>query len=150
MILKYKQLSAVAVGATLMMASSCTYDPYETDIEPVRETMTLVCETPEVEIDEDHLTSPALTFTWTGARPLTDEYMSMYKAELDVLGNSFGSRTVITSGVGFDYKYDEEKGIYCIIVFVSNYHTIKYSWLRNANLIIYNFKIHIANCIACF
>lgn len=112
MILKYKQLSAVAVGATLMMASSCTYDPYETDIEPVRETMTLVCETPEVEIDEDHLTSPALTFTWTGARPLTDEYMSMYKAELDVLGNSFGSRTVITSGVGFDYKYDEEKGIY--------------------------------------
>lgn len=94
------------------MACSCTYSPYDTDIAPVNETMTLVCETPEVEIDEANLTSEALTFTWTGARPMSDDYMSVYKAELDVLGNSFGSRTVITSGVGFDYHFDEESGIY--------------------------------------
>ena len=34
------------------------------------------------------------------------------KAELDVLGNSFGSKTVITSGVGFDYTYDNATGLY--------------------------------------
>ncbi len=107
----YKIQPAIA-GAALLMATSCTYDPYDTDIDPVKETMTLQCETPEVEIDEDNLTSPALVFTWTGARPMSDDYMSMYKAELDVLGNSFGSKTVITSGVGFDYRYDEEAGIY--------------------------------------
>ncbi len=106
------KLHTVAVAGAALVFASCTYDPYDTDIEPVPETMTLVCETPEIEIDADNLTAPALTFTWTGARPLSDEYMSMYKAELDVLGNSFGSRTVITSGVGFDYRYNEETGIY--------------------------------------
>jgi len=99
-------------GAAVLSAASCSYDPYDTDIEPVRETMTLKCETPTVEIDENNLTAPALIFTWTGARPLPDDYMSVYKAELDVLGNSFGSKTVITSGVGFDYRYDEESGVY--------------------------------------
>lgn len=109
--LKYKFQPAV-VGAALLLATSCTYDPYDTDFDPVRETMTLQCETPEVQIDENNLTADALIFTWTGARPMSDDYMSMYKAELDVLGNSFGSKTVITSGVGFDYRYDEEAGIY--------------------------------------
>lgn len=107
----YKLQPAVAAIA-LLVATSCTYDPYDTDFEPVKETMTLVCETPQVQIDENDLTSTALVFTWTGARPLSDDYMSSYKAELDVLGNSFGSKTVITSGVGFDYRYDEEAGIY--------------------------------------
>ena len=109
--LKYKFQPAV-VGAALLLATSCTYDPYDTDIDPVIETLTLKCETPRVQIDENNLTAGALTFTWTGARPMSDEYMSMYKAELDVLGNSFGSKTVITSGVGFDYYFDEEAGIY--------------------------------------
>ena len=100
------------VGVAAIAAVSCTYDPYDTDIAPVEETMTLKCETPEVQIDDQNLTSDALVFTWTGARPMSDEYMSLYKAELDVLGNSFGSKTVISSGVGFDYHFDEETGIY--------------------------------------
>lgn len=105
-------IKAAVIGAVVLSATSCSYDPYDTDIDPVKETMELKCETPLVEIDENNLTAPALTFTWTGARPLPDDYMSIYKAELDVLGNSFGSKTVITSGVGFDYVYNEETGVY--------------------------------------
>ncbi len=105
-------IKAAIVGVAALSVASCTYDPYDTDIAPVVETMTLTCDNPLVEIDENHLTSPALTFTWTGARPMSDDYMSTYKAELDVLGNSFGSKTVITSGVGFDYQYDDATGTY--------------------------------------
>lgn len=105
-------MQPVCAVLTLLALTACTYNPYETDIDPVKETMVLVCETPEVKIDEENLTSPALKFIWTGARPLSDDYMSVYKAEMDVLGNSFGSKTVITSGVGFDYVYDEEQGVY--------------------------------------
>ena len=103
---------ALIGSAAMLLAQACTYSPYDTDIEPTPETMTLTCATPDVAIDTDNLTAPLLTFTWTGARPLDDDYMSMYTAELDVLGNSFGSKTVITSGVGFDYHYDEETGVY--------------------------------------
>lgn len=106
------KFNPVVAAIALLSAAACTYDPYDTDIATVKETMTLTCETPVVEIDDNNLTATALTFAWIGARPLPDEYMSMYKAELDVLGNSFGSKTVITSGVGFDYRYDEESGIY--------------------------------------
>ena len=94
------------MSAAVLAAASCTYDPYDTDIDPTVETMTLKCENPMVEIDENNLNAPALTFTWSGARHLPEEYVLTYKAELDVLGNSFGSKTVITSGVGFDYTYD--------------------------------------------
>lgn len=100
------------MGAPVLAAASCTYDPYETDIDPTMETMTLKCENPMVEIDENNLNAPALTFTWSGARHLPEEYVLTYKAELDVLGNSFGSKTVITSGVGFDYTYDDATGLY--------------------------------------
>ena len=105
-------IKTAVMGAAIFAMGSCTYDPYETDIDPTVETMTLKCENPTVEIDEDHLNAPALTFTWTGARHLPDNYQLSYKAELDVLGNSFGSKTVVTSGVGFDYTYDEATGLY--------------------------------------
>lgn len=105
-------IKAAVMGAAVLAAASCTYDPYETDIDPTMETMTLKCENPMVEIDENNLNAPALTFTWSGARHLPEEYVLTYKAELDVLGNSFGSKTVITSGVGFDYTYDDATGLY--------------------------------------
>lgn len=108
----YISIKAAAAGALALATAACAYDPYDTDINPVSERMALSCETPLVEINGDNLTATALTFTWTGARELPDDYMTTYKAELDVLGNSFGSKTVITSGVGFDYHFDEEAGIY--------------------------------------
>lgn len=105
-------IKAAVIGVAALSAASCTYDPYDTDIDPTVETMDLKCENPVVEIDENNLQAPAITFTWTAARPMSDDYMLTYKAELDVLGNSFGSKTVITSGVGFDYTYDESTGLY--------------------------------------
>ncbi len=105
-------IKAAVIGVAALSVASCTYDPYDTDIDPTVETMVLKCENPMVEIDENNLNTPALTFTWTGARHLSEQYMLSYKAELDVLGNSFGSKTVVTSGVGFDYTYDEATGLY--------------------------------------
>ena len=60
-------IKAAVMGAAVLAAASCTYDPYDTDIDPTVETMTLKCENPMVEIDENNLNAPALTFTWTGA-----------------------------------------------------------------------------------
>ncbi|WP_295730497.1 SusE domain-containing protein [uncultured Muribaculum sp.] len=105
-------IKAAAITAAALATASCTYDPYDTDIDPVHETMNLTCENPTVEIDENNLQAPAITFSWTPARSMPDDYMLNYKAELDVLGNSFGSKTVITSGVGFDYTYDDATGRY--------------------------------------
>ena len=105
-------IKAAIIGVAALSAASCTYDPYDNDMDPVRETMVLKCENPKVEIDANNLNTPALTFTWTGARHLSEQYMVSYKAELDVLGNGFGSKTVVTSGAGFDYTYDEATGIY--------------------------------------
>lgn len=95
-----------------LLTVSCEYNPYDTDIEPVKETMTLECSNQSVAINENDLTADVLSFTWSEARELSDEYNVIYKAELDVLGNNFGSQTVITSGIGFDYRYNEEAGIY--------------------------------------
>lgn len=103
---------AFVIGTIALSMTSCAYDPYDNDIAPVKESLTLRCDTPVVEIDINNLTAPALSFTWTGARELPEEYLVDYKAELDVLGNSFGSKTVITSGVGFDYDFDETTGTY--------------------------------------
>ena len=48
-------IKAAVMSAAVLAAASCTYDPYDTDIDPTVETMTLKCENPMVEIDEKNL-----------------------------------------------------------------------------------------------
>ena len=92
--------------------ASCTYDPYKTDIPKVEETMNLSASVESFALTEDNLDEVAVSFSWTPARQLSGEYLLTYTAELDVVGNNFGSTTVITSGTGFDFEYDEGTGMY--------------------------------------
>ena len=41
------------------------------------------------------MASDKITFTWTDAREMSDDYYLTYETKLDVLGNNFGSKTVI-------------------------------------------------------
>ena len=92
--------------------ASCAYDPYKTDIPKVEETMNLSASAEAIVLTEDNLKDLKLAFSWTPARHMPEEYQLTYTAEMDVVGNNFGSETVISSGTGFDFEYDEAAGLY--------------------------------------
>ena len=83
---------------------ACTYDPYKDDMVLPTETLTLASQNSDIVLDEDNMTAPVLTFTWTPAREVSDDYIVSYTTKLDVVGNNFGSTTVI--------RNDEEDGVY--------------------------------------
>jgi len=65
------------------------------DIEKVQENLELTASSTDITLDADHLTDDVVTFNWTEARHLSDEYVVSYTTKLDVVGNNFGSSTVI-------------------------------------------------------
>lgn len=65
------------------------------DIEKVQENLELTASSTDITLDADHLTDDVVTFNWTEARQLSDEYVVSYTTKLDVVGNNFGSSTVI-------------------------------------------------------
>ena len=67
------------------------------DIDKAAERMELSASSTEIALDADHLTQDILTFTWTEARPMSDDYLVSYTTKLDVVGNNFGSSTAILS-----------------------------------------------------
>ena len=83
-------LTLVALGQW-----ACAWDPYEHDSDPVRETLELTASASQIALDENDLTATVLTFDWTPARPMSDEYLVSYKTKLDLLTNNFGSATTI-------------------------------------------------------
>lgn len=83
-------LTLVALGQW-----ACAWDPYEHDSDPVRETLELTASASQIALDENNLTATVLTFDWTPARPMSDEYLVSYKTKLDLLTNNFGSATTI-------------------------------------------------------
>ena len=93
-VMKYmnKALSMLAVAAAAM---SCQWDPMDHDIDPVDENLTLTASSEDVVLLEENLKKDAVTFSWTEARNMGDDYMISYETKLDVLGNNFGSKTVI-------------------------------------------------------
>ncbi len=97
----YKTLLAISLVGGLC---ACTYDPYEDDITLPTETLTLNASSEKIALDETNLQAPVLTFEWTAAREMPDEYLLSYTTQLDVLGNNFGSTTVI--------RTDEEPGVF--------------------------------------
>ncbi|MCC8171634.1 MAG: SusE domain-containing protein [Parabacteroides sp.] len=67
------------------------------DIDPVDERLELTASSARITLDANRLTDDILTFAWTEARPLSDDYLVSYTTKLDVVGNNFGSSTTILS-----------------------------------------------------
>lgn len=86
---------------TLACLPACDDD---SDIGKVEERLELKASATAIELDGDRLTDDILTFTWTDARQLSDDYVVSYTTKLDVVGNNFGASTAILS-------YEDE-GIY--------------------------------------
>lgn len=83
-------LTLVALGQW-----ACAWDPYEHDSAPVPETLTLTASSNAVALDENNLSAPILTFEWTPARAVSDDFLVTYTTKLDVLTNNFSSSTTI-------------------------------------------------------
>lgn len=83
-------LTLVALGQW-----ACAWDPYEHDSAPVPETLTLTASSNVVVLDENNLSAPILTFEWTPARAVSDDFLVTYTTKLDVLTNNFSSSTTI-------------------------------------------------------
>jgi hypothetical protein len=65
------------------------------DIPKVQEKMELKVSSANIALDENNLTKDIVTFTWTSARPQSDDHMVSYTTRLDLVGNNFGSSTAI-------------------------------------------------------
>lgn len=65
------------------------------DIDKVEEGLNLEASAQDIALDENNLTKDVITFTWTEARAVAGEHIISYTTKLDVVGNNFGSSTVI-------------------------------------------------------
>jgi len=65
------------------------------DIDKVQEKMELKVSSANVALDENNLSKDILTFSWSPARPQSDDHMVSYTTRLDVVGNNFGTSTAI-------------------------------------------------------
>ena len=101
---KYIIMKALAAVAVLGAVLSCTYDPYKDDLLLPAEKLTLSAVSGDIALDADNLGKDILTFNWTPARELSDEYVISYTTKLDVVGNNFGTTTAI--------RHEEENGVY--------------------------------------
>lgn len=77
---------------TLLCLNACDDDK---DIDKVKEHLELSASSIDIALDENNLTDDILTFTWTEARQMSDDYIVSYTTKLDVVGNNFGSSTAI-------------------------------------------------------
>ena len=105
-------IKAAVMSAAVLAAASCTYDPYDTDIDPTVETMTLKCENPMVEIDENNLNAPALTFTWKAAPAICPRSMCYLQGRTRRARQTARLKDSNHLGRGFDYTYDNATGLY--------------------------------------
>lgn len=92
-----KYIKAMMLPVLALGLSACTYDPYNTDIPAVEYNLDLKCSVESFELTEDNLDDLKITYEWTPAREMPDDYLVTYTTELDVVGNNFGSKTVITN-----------------------------------------------------
>lgn len=76
----------------------------------VVETMTLEASAHDVVLDAEEVDKVALTFTWTPAREMPDDYLVTYVTFLDVEGNDFSNavRQVVDDGV-FTKEYTTQE-----------------------------------------
>ena len=67
----YKTLSFVLAAALL---ASCTWDPAKNDIPVQPQTMAVTASAEAVTILEESMASDKITFMWTDAREMSEEY----------------------------------------------------------------------------
>lgn len=89
---KYLYKTLPALFAMLCM-TACKQEIM--DIDKVEERLELTASAADIALNEEHLTDDAVTFTWTDARPQSDDHLISYTTKLDVVGNNFGSSTAI-------------------------------------------------------
>lgn len=77
----------------VLCLNACEYEIG--DIEKVQEQLELKASASSITLNEDHLADDIVTFTWTEARPQSDDHIVSYTTKLDVVGNNFGSSTAI-------------------------------------------------------
>ena len=65
------------------------------DIPKTEEFLELTASSTSIALDENNLTDNILTFSWTEAREMSDDYIVSYTTKMDVVGNNFGTSTVI-------------------------------------------------------
>jgi hypothetical protein len=75
----------------LFSLNACSYEIQ--DIQKTPEKLELTASDTDIVLDANNLTKNILTFAWTNARPMSDDYVVSYMTKLDVLGNNFGSST---------------------------------------------------------
>ena len=119
-------LGAFALASAGLVSCGDDYDEYDTSyILDNDETMTLTASSASIELSEDTpLDEAVLTFDWTPARQMPDDYVLTYITYLDLKVNDFASSTVIRNvendGV-FSRSYTTEQ--------LQNYITEK--WARS-------------------
>lgn len=97
---------ALLLSSAALFQWGCAYDPYENDISRIDDSLktTVSASADAIALDGDHPKDVIVTFNWTKAREMSDEYIVSYTTKLDVVGNNFGSSTAIVTS--------EEDGIF--------------------------------------
>lgn len=107
-------LNAFALSVTGLTSCADDYEEYDNSwLLDNDETMTLEVSSTEVSLVENTpIDEPVLTFTWTPAREMSDDYILTYVTMLDLKINEFGSttvkRTVLDDGV-YSCSYTTEE-----------------------------------------
>lgn len=101
---------ALPLAVAAIFAASCTWDPNKHDIPAVQEAMVLTASADSVVILEGTMKNEKITFSWTEARQMPDDYYLTYTAKLDVVGNNFGSKTAIVK----EYEVGETEVTYSL------------------------------------
>ncbi|NDV59235.1 SusE domain-containing protein [Bacteroides sp. 519] len=79
--------------AAISLLAAC--DNEIKDIPKTEEKLTLTPSATSIALDADNMQKEIITFNWTAAREMKGEYAVSYTTKLDLVGNNFGSSTVI-------------------------------------------------------
>ena len=71
------------------------------DIAKVQEQLELKASSSSIALDADNINDDIITFNWTEARQMPNDYVITYETKLDVVGNNFGTATAI-------FNYEDE------------------------------------------
>lgn len=100
----FMSISALALAVAGLSSCVDDYDEYDNSyMLDNDETMTLTASSSSIELKEETpADEPVLTFTWTDARPMPDDYTITYVTELDLAMNEFSTSERETHNEG-DY-----------------------------------------------
>ena len=88
--------------AVVICLSACNDDDKNNNQSDAVECLELTASTTDIELDGDRLDDVVLTFEWTPAREMPEEYMISYVTKIDIEGSNFNSCV----------RNDEEEGVF--------------------------------------